>query len=94
MRLSNAKCVVTGGASGIGAATARLMISRGVKVVGADLNAGALADMQAEIGSTASLEESEKEQAGVEKYMPTSREVKVAVMCYLFVGLLVMLTRQ
>lgn len=42
--------VVTGGASGIGAACARLMAARGARVVIADVNAEAAATVAAEIG--------------------------------------------
>jgi NAD(P)-dependent dehydrogenase (short-subunit alcohol dehydrogenase family) len=38
MELNNTSAVVTGGASGLGEATARLLGARGVKVVVADLN--------------------------------------------------------
>jgi NAD(P)-dependent dehydrogenase (short-subunit alcohol dehydrogenase family) len=50
MELTNTSAVVTGGASGLGEATARLLASRGVKVVLADLNDGAGAAIAQEIG--------------------------------------------
>jgi NAD(P)-dependent dehydrogenase (short-subunit alcohol dehydrogenase family) len=50
MELTNTSAVVTGGASGLGEATARLLASRGVKVVLADLNDDAGAAIAKEIG--------------------------------------------
>src|SRR5271170_521278 len=50
MELTNTSAVVTGGASGLGEATARLLASRGVKVVLADLNDDAGAQIAKEIG--------------------------------------------
>jgi NAD(P)-dependent dehydrogenase (short-subunit alcohol dehydrogenase family) len=50
MELKNTSAIVTGGASGLGEATARLLASRGVKVVIADLNDARGAEVAAEIG--------------------------------------------
>jgi NAD(P)-dependent dehydrogenase (short-subunit alcohol dehydrogenase family) len=50
MELTNTSAVVTGGASGLGEATARLLGTRGVKVVVADLNDERGAEVAAEIG--------------------------------------------
>jgi NAD(P)-dependent dehydrogenase (short-subunit alcohol dehydrogenase family) len=50
MELSNTSAIVTGGASGLGEATARLLSTRGVKVVVADLNDERGAEVAAEIG--------------------------------------------
>jgi NAD(P)-dependent dehydrogenase (short-subunit alcohol dehydrogenase family) len=50
MELTNTSAVVTGGASGLGEATARLLAARGVKVVLADLNDEAGAAIAKEIG--------------------------------------------
>ena len=50
MELTNTSAVVTGGASGLGEATARLLASRGVKVVLADLNDEDGATIAQEIG--------------------------------------------
>jgi NAD(P)-dependent dehydrogenase (short-subunit alcohol dehydrogenase family) len=49
MELTHTSAVVTGGASGLGEATARLLASRGVKVVLADLNDDAGATIAKEI---------------------------------------------
>ena len=45
--------VITGGASGIGAATARLLAAEGAKVAVADIDAGGLARMEAEFRAAA-----------------------------------------
>ncbi len=50
MELRNTSAIVTGGASGLGEATARALAERGVKVVLADLNDGAGATIAQEIG--------------------------------------------
>ncbi|HET8989578.1 MAG TPA: SDR family NAD(P)-dependent oxidoreductase [Acidimicrobiales bacterium] len=50
MELSNSSAVVTGGASGLGEATARALAARGVKVVVADLNDAAGKALAKEIG--------------------------------------------
>ena len=52
MELKNTSSVVTGGASGLGEATAKLLASRGVKVVIADLNDERGAAIAKEIGGT------------------------------------------
>ncbi|MEY4401573.1 MAG: hypothetical protein RL072_1438 [Actinomycetota bacterium] len=50
MELKNASAIVTGGASGIGAASARLLAKRGAKVVVADLQADKGEELAKEIG--------------------------------------------
>jgi len=50
MDISGASAIVTGGASGIGAATARLLAGRGAKVVIADLQEDKGKELAAEIG--------------------------------------------
>lgn len=52
MELNNTSAVVTGGASGLGEATARELSTRGVRVVVADLNDALGASIAAEIGGT------------------------------------------
>ena len=51
--LAGKVAVITGASGGIGAATARLMHSRGARVVLADLDEGALAALAAELGGDA-----------------------------------------
>ncbi len=50
MDINGASAIVTGGASGIGAASARLLAARGARVVVADLNAERGEDLAHEIG--------------------------------------------
>ena len=52
MELKNTSSVVTGGASGLGEATARALAERGVKVVVADLNDARGEEVAKEIGGT------------------------------------------
>ncbi|WBM73629.1 SDR family oxidoreductase [Saprospira grandis] len=53
MQLQNAKVVVTGGSSGIGKATAQLLIEKGAKVLITGRNAEKLEQVAQEIGATA-----------------------------------------
>lgn len=53
MRIENSSAVVTGGGSGLGAATARLLAARGAKVHVLDRNRQAAAAVAAEIGGVA-----------------------------------------
>ncbi|BBZ38235.1 MULTISPECIES: SDR family oxidoreductase [Mycobacterium] len=52
MEINGASAIVTGGASGIGAASARLLAARGAKVVVADLQADRGAELAESIGGT------------------------------------------
>ena len=53
MKIQGAVFIVTGAASGLGAATARMLIEQGAKVVLADLNESAGMQTAAELGSNA-----------------------------------------
>jgi NAD(P)-dependent dehydrogenase (short-subunit alcohol dehydrogenase family) len=55
MQLANHVFVITGGASGLGAATARRFVEQGANVVLADLNAAAGGELAAELGSERAL---------------------------------------
>jgi NAD(P)-dependent dehydrogenase (short-subunit alcohol dehydrogenase family) len=52
-RLEGKVCVITGAASGIGAAAARLFAAEGARVVGADISPGAEGEMALEVDVTA-----------------------------------------
>ena len=53
---SDISAIVTGGASGLGAATAKMIVERGGKVVLADVNPEAGAKVEAELGANARFE--------------------------------------
>lgn len=53
MKIANSVFLVTGGASGLGAATARMVVEGGGKVVLADLNEEAGQALAAELGAAA-----------------------------------------
>ncbi|MCK9258130.1 MAG: 3-hydroxyacyl-CoA dehydrogenase [Azoarcus sp.] len=53
MKIENAVFVVTGGASGLGAATARMVVAGGGKVIIADIDTDGGAGLAAELGSAA-----------------------------------------
>ncbi|HRH75535.1 MAG TPA: SDR family NAD(P)-dependent oxidoreductase, partial [Zoogloea sp.] len=53
MEINNNVFVVTGGGSGLGAATARMIVARGGKVVLADVNKEAGEALAAELGANA-----------------------------------------
>ncbi len=53
MDISGKAAIVTGGASGLGAATARALASAGAKVAIFDMNMDAARDVASEIGGTA-----------------------------------------
>lgn len=54
MRIENRVFLVTGGSSGLGAATAKMLVEQGGKVVLADINAEAGTAKAAELGCAAS----------------------------------------
>ncbi|MES1193826.1 MAG: SDR family NAD(P)-dependent oxidoreductase, partial [Solirubrobacterales bacterium] len=52
-KLKGKVVLITGGARGIGAETARRLVGKGAKVVLVDLDRGPLADLEAELGANA-----------------------------------------
>jgi len=55
MKINGASALVTGGASGLGAATVRMLVAGGAKVVIADINEKAGQDLAQELGSAATF---------------------------------------
>lgn len=53
MRLEHKRCVITGGASGIGAATARRFVAEGAEILLVDVDIGAAEELAGELGSAA-----------------------------------------
>lgn len=53
MQIKDSVFIITGGASGLGAATGRMLVARGAKVILADLNEAVGNALAAELGSTA-----------------------------------------
>src|SRR5690349_16881104 len=71
MNIQGKSALVTGGASGLGAATVRMLVARGARVIIADINEQAGSALAKELGASASFAKtdvtSEKEvQAAVE----------------------------
>ena len=74
-RFTDKVAVVTGGASGIGLATTRRLVAEGARVVVADLAAGALADVEAELGdAVATVEGDISDEAHVARLVATATE--------------------
>ena len=74
-RFTDKVAVVTGGASGIGLATTRRLVAEGARVVVADLAAGALADVEAELGdAVATVEGDISDEAHVAGLVTTATE--------------------
>ena len=74
MKLENQVGIVTGAASGIGAATARLFAAEGARVALVDLDEAGLAKVAAEIGSDtlvipADVSNDDQARAGVAKVL-------------------------
>ena len=59
MDINGASAIVTGGASGIGAATARLLAAKGAKVVIADLRGASLSERRERLIAIAAPEHRE-----------------------------------
>src|SRR5207237_10766788 len=55
MKINGASALVTGGASGLGAATVRMLVAGGAKVIIADVNEKTGQELAQELGSAASF---------------------------------------
>ncbi len=75
MDISGKSAIVTGGASGLGAATARALAEAGAKVAIFDMNGDAAADMAKEIGGTA-VTVNVSDDASVEAAFAKAREAQ------------------
>ena len=74
-RLEGKVAVVTGGASGIGLATARRFVAEGARVVIGDLNTDALATVEAELGDAAIGQRADvSDEADVEALVATAED--------------------
>jgi 3-hydroxyacyl-CoA dehydrogenase / 3-hydroxy-2-methylbutyryl-CoA dehydrogenase len=86
MRIENTSALVAGGASGLGAATARALHEAGARVVIADLNAGKGEALAAELGDRAAFVEAnvmepEPVQAAVEVAAKAEGGLRISVCC-------------
>jgi NAD(P)-dependent dehydrogenase (short-subunit alcohol dehydrogenase family) len=84
MRIEGAGAVVAGGASGLGAASARALAGSGAKVVIADLNAERGEALAAEIGAEfllADVTDAESVQAAVERAAAAEGGLRISVCC-------------
>src|SRR5687768_14378504 len=86
MRIENASALVAGGASGLGAATARALYEAGAKVVIADLNADKGQALAAELGERAEFVEANvmepgPVQAAVEAAAKADGGLRISVCC-------------
>jgi NAD(P)-dependent dehydrogenase (short-subunit alcohol dehydrogenase family) len=84
MQIDGHSAIVTGGASGMGAATARFLASRGAKVTVVDLNQEAVAAVAAEIGGLGLIGDV-ADAAGLERAVASARErhgpMRICVSC-------------
>ncbi len=86
MRLQGVSALVTGGASGLGAATARALTARGVAVTIVDLDAERAGALAGELGEettavTADVTDPEQVQAAVDAAAGKDRPFRLAVSC-------------
>ncbi len=76
MRIENSAFVVTGGSSGLGAATARMIVGAGGKVVLADVNRAAGEALAAELGADARFAETDvADEGGGRRAIELARQV-------------------
>jgi NAD(P)-dependent dehydrogenase (short-subunit alcohol dehydrogenase family) len=84
MDIKNQPAIVTGGASGLGAATARALAAAGARVAVADINEKAAADMAKEIGGVAiacDVSDSASAEAAIKKASDAHGPARVLVNC-------------
>jgi NAD(P)-dependent dehydrogenase (short-subunit alcohol dehydrogenase family) len=84
MDVRNQPAIVTGGASGLGAATARTLAAAGAKVAVADINEKAAAEMAKEIGGVAvacDVSDSASAEAAIRKASDAHGVARVLVNC-------------
>jgi NAD(P)-dependent dehydrogenase (short-subunit alcohol dehydrogenase family) len=84
MDIKNQPAIVTGGASGLGAATARALAAAGARVAVADINEKAAADMAREIGGVAiacDVSDSASAEAAIKKASDAHGPARVLVNC-------------
>ena len=87
MELHNRVAIVTGGASGLGLAAVKALVSKGAKAVIFDLNAQAGAEVAAELGSenvravTVDVTSEESVVAGLDQAMEAFGELHIVVNC-------------
>ncbi len=84
MEIQGAGALVAGGASGLGAATARLLAEGGARVVVADLNAERGTELAAEIGGEfveADVTDAEAVQAAVNRAAEAESGLRISVCC-------------
>lgn len=73
--LSGRRALVTGGASGIGEVTARMLVDLGASVVLADVNADALPDAEERTGAVGTVEGDVSSCAGVERMVDDAADM-------------------
>ena len=82
MRIEQAGAIVTGGASGLGAATARRLVASGARVTIADIDAERGEALAAELGDGATFAPTDvTEAASVEAAVEAAAPLRVAVAC-------------
>lgn len=84
MQITNCSAIVTGGASGMGAATAKMLIKAGAKVALFDVNADAVETMAKEIGAfgvACDVTDPKSVEAAIEKVNQTHGVARICINC-------------